>query len=338
MIDDLHCIGWKAFPDLCTAIAAEILERPVQAFLRSNDGGRDAAFVGTWKGAADQPQNKSTIQCKHFGSPRARLTLSSLKDDLPKAKRLAARGLAHDYVIMTNAAVSGDADEKICEAFLNVGVKQCRVFGGDWVAIQLRSRPALRMLAPRVYNLADLGQFIDGRAQSQARQLLSVMGDDLRCFVTTDAHRRSVEALRKRRFVLLLGDPASGKSTIAAILALGSLDDGCDGAIRISAPDQLERWNPDSRQVLWVDDAFGSNHLEPMKVNAWNAQLPVLRAAVKHGASVIFTSRNYIWEAAKTTIRLGQFSASARESGDHRRAGAHDHGESADTLQSRPAW
>ena len=82
------------------------------------------------------------------------------------------------------------------------------------------------MMVPRLYGLGDLSQNIDERAYLQARFILSAMGDDLAAFVTTVAHRQSVEALQQHRFVLLLGDPASGKSTIGASLAIGALDDG----------------------------------------------------------------------------------------------------------------
>src|SRR6267154_4577667 len=80
----MHRIGWKAFQDLCMAIASEVLGRPVQTFLPSNDGGRDGAFIGTWKGASDRAEDKSTIQCKHSGRADASLTLSQLKAELPK--------------------------------------------------------------------------------------------------------------------------------------------------------------------------------------------------------------------------------------------------------------
>lgn len=63
---NLHQLGWKAFQDLSCAVAAEVLQRPVQTFLHSKDGGRDAAFLGTWN-RSDGTTAKSTIQCKFFG-------------------------------------------------------------------------------------------------------------------------------------------------------------------------------------------------------------------------------------------------------------------------------
>ena len=113
---DLFRLGWKAFQDLCVAVAEECLKRPVQTFLPSKDAGRDGAFIGGWeKDGADG--KSSTIQCKFTSKPKSNLNLSSLADELDKAERLAASGLAVDYIIMTNFGVSGSAEEKIEETY-----------------------------------------------------------------------------------------------------------------------------------------------------------------------------------------------------------------------------
>lgn len=306
MTYDLSKLGWKAFQDLACAVAAEVLERPVQSFLGSNDGGRDGAFIGTWEKTAGT-KLKSTIQCKFTEKPGATLKLADLKDELSKAAKLVRQGLAEDYVILTNAGVSGNADQRICAAFEAIGATNCRVFGGTWIIQQLAASPRLRMLVPRVYGIGDLSHIITGHGYKQARAILDSMGSDLSCFVPTEAYRQALAALHDHRFVILLGDPASGKSTIAAILALGALDDGCLGALKINAPDQLSLWHPGERQFLWVDDAFGPNQFDVARMSRWNAELGTMRAAIENGARVVFTSRNYIWEAAKSHLKLSAF-------------------------------
>jgi hypothetical protein len=305
----LHTLGWKAFQDLCVAVAAEVLERPVQVFLPSKDGGRDGAFVGTWAGAANEPQFKSTIQCKFTSKADAALTASSVRSEIGKIARLAKRGLAEDYVLMTNAGVSGEVEAKICEAVRAAGAANCRVLGRDWLTNEIRTRPRLRMMVPRLYGLGDLSQIIDERAYAQARRILSSMGDDLACFVTTRAHRQSVQALNEHGFVLLLGDPASGKSTIGASLAIGALDDGAAGTLKITSPDAFEQhWNPDDpEQFLWIDDAFGPTQYQRGLVDGWNARLKLLRAAVKNGARILMTSRTYVWNAARRDLKTSDF-------------------------------
>jgi MoxR-like ATPase len=78
---------------------------------------------------------------------------------------------------------------------------------------------------PRIYGLGDLGQILDKRAYDQAQEILSSLGDDMNKFVITDAFRASARAIVEHGFVLLLGEPACGKSAIAAALALGALDE-----------------------------------------------------------------------------------------------------------------
>lgn len=303
----LHTLGWKAFQDLATAVAAQVLRRPVQTFLPSRDGGRDGAFVGTWTDGGATA--KSTIQCKFMSKAGATLSLSDLTPELAKIPKLAGRGLAEDYVVMTNAGVSGEAEARIVEAVTAAGAKAARVFGRDWITERIRTEPKLRMLVPRLYGLGDLSQIIDERAYAQARHILSSMGDDLAAFVTTDAHRRSVDAIGDHRFVLLLGDPASGKSTIGASLAIGALDDGAIGTVRVTSADSFEQhWNPlEPDQFFWIDDAFGETQYQRGRVDGWNARLRLLRAAVKAGARVLMTSRTYIWREACRDLKLSDF-------------------------------
>lgn len=91
---ELHTLGWKAFQDLCVSVASEVLNRPVQIFLPSRDGGRDGAFVGSWEDAPDKPEAKSTIQCKFFSKADSTLSLGAVSSELSKIAELAKRGLA----------------------------------------------------------------------------------------------------------------------------------------------------------------------------------------------------------------------------------------------------
>lgn len=304
----LHTLGWKAFQDLAVAVSSEVLERPVQTFLPSKDGGRDGAFWGTWPGAPDVPDAKSTIQCKFTGKANATLKLADISAELSKITSLAARGLAHDYVLVTNAGISGEAEAAICAAFVAAGATRARTLGREWLTSEIRRRARLRMMVPRLYGLGDLSQIIDERAYLQARFILSAMGDDLAAFVTTAAHRQSVEALQQHRFVLLLGDPASGKSTIGASLAIGALDDGAIGTVRISDGEGFERhWNPNEpSQFFWIDDAFGETQYQRSRVDGWNSRLKMIHAAVKAGARILMTSRTYIWNAAQRDLKLSE--------------------------------
>lgn len=299
----LHLLGWKAFQDLCIALAEECLRRPVQNFLPGNDAGRDGAFIGRWDGD-DPAAGASTIQCK-FTSKPSNLTMSLLSDELEKARKLAKRRLAADYIILTNHAVSGASEIRIKEAFENEGVGRCRVFGYDWIVRQVRSSPRLRMMAPRLYGLGDLNEFLDERAYAQAQLILSAMGNDLQRLVVTEAHRKSVRAISAHNLVLLLGAPAAGKSTIGASLAVGAADIWQCATVKVISPQELqERLAPGGRQFFWIDDAWGNTQYQRQTSEAWNQVFPLMQAAVASGAKFLITSRDYIWQAARSDLKF----------------------------------
>jgi hypothetical protein len=308
---ELHTLGWKAFQDLCASITGEVLGQTVQVFVPSKDGGRDGAFHGQWNRTENEQWSGSfTVQCKFTHKKDTTLSARHISDELDKAKRLAAQGLADNYILMTNFALSGVGDETLRKLFLSVaGIRNFVAFGKDWIDKQIRESARLRMLVPRVYGLGDLSQILDERAYAQATDILSSLGDDLATFVITDAHRRSVKALVEKGFVMLLGEPAAGKSTIAASLALGAIDLWGCSTIKVRNPEEFVRhWNPhEPKQFFWVDDAFGPNQYDRDLAMGWNAALPHLKAAVRKGSRIVFTSRDYVYRSAKRDLKESAF-------------------------------
>ncbi len=300
----LHLLGWKAFQDLCVGIAEECLRRPVQSFLPNSDAGRDGAFVGRWEGD-DPAAGESTIQCKFTSKPTSNLTLSTLRDELQKASRLAKMGLANDYIILTNHPVTGESELAIRAAFEDAGVGRCRVFGADWITRQIRTSPRLRMMAPRLYGLGNLNDLLDERAYAQAQLILSAMGDDLQRLVVTESHRQSVRAISQFNLVLLLGAPAAGKSTIGAGIAVGAADIWQSNTIRVTSPEDIRRHlDPTGNQFFWIDDAWGNTQYQRQRTEEWNQVFPLMNGALRHGTRFLITSRDYIWNAAKRDLKL----------------------------------
>jgi hypothetical protein len=300
----LHLLGWKAFQDLCVSVAEVCLGRPVQAFLPTNDAGRDGAFLGRWD-TAESAGGQSTIQCKFTSRPSSNLTLSMLGDELGKAARLAAKGLAKDYIILTNHPVTGESEIAIKEAFEAVGVGCCRIFGADWISGQIKSSAKLRMLVPRLYGMGDLHDLLDGRAYEQAQLILSAMGDDLQRLVVTDPHIKSVRAISEHNLVLLLGAPAAGKSTIGASIAVGAADRWGCSTIRATSPSDIQKHlNPEGGQFFWIDDAWGNTQYQKQTAEAWNQVFPFMHSAMRKGTRFLITSRDYIWRAAQRDLKI----------------------------------
>jgi energy-coupling factor transporter ATP-binding protein EcfA2 len=308
---ELHSLGWKAFQNLCVSLAGEVWGQTVQGFFDSRDGGRDGAFHGTWAPKAGESfEGSFTAQCKFTSKADKTLHLSDLTDELAKASRLAFRGLAENYILFTNARLTGSTQEEMKTMFEAVpGIKRFAAYGVDRISQIIRESPRLRMLVPRVYGLGDLSQILDERAYAQAQEILSALGGDLAKFVITNAYQRSAKALVEHGFVLLLGEPACGKSTIAAALAVAALDEwGCSTIKIRDADDFVRHSNPhEPKQFFWVDDAFGATQLDWSSSVAWNRVFPHVHAAIRRGARVLFTSRDYIYRAARNHLKESAF-------------------------------
>src|SRR3546814_13570212 len=95
------------------------------------------------------------------------------------------------------------------------------------------------MLVPQMYGLGDLTQILDSRAYAQARAVLDSMSEDMRKVVVTRSYNFAADALDQKQFVLLLGEPASGKNTIASMMAMASADQWGAMATKAHAPGAL---------------------------------------------------------------------------------------------------
>ena len=309
---NLHTLGWRNFQDLCSIVLREVFAQTFRTFADSNDGGRDGAFSGIWgkplgsltEAWREIPRGETVVQCKFTTKSSATLSLSMLEDEFSKISKLVEKGLCKNYILMTNATVSGTSEAKIVAKIKALGVHYVLILDGRWINQTISLNHSLRMYIPRVYGLGDLSLILDERAEKQARVILNQVGD-LNTFVITDAYKRAADGLKTKSFVLLLGEPASGKSVIAAALSISAIDQWNSQVIKItSAEEFLQHWNTDHKnQLFWIDDAFGSIKLDQSITDMWARNMPAIMAAAKEGAKIVMTSRDYIYKEARLSLK-----------------------------------
>jgi energy-coupling factor transporter ATP-binding protein EcfA2 len=205
--------------------------------------------------------------------------------------------------------VSGKQAAQIESELIAAGVKDVLILGRTWIEDQIRDHTRLRMLVPRVYGLGDLSQILDERAYAQARAVLDSLREDLAKVVITDAYRRAVVALDEQGFVLLVGEPAAGKTTIASMLAMAAADKWKSSVLKLADPGKVvERWNVEEpSQFFWIDDAFGVTQYESQLAFGWNHTLAQVNTMLRQGAKIAMTSRDYIYKRARQDLKESAF-------------------------------
>ncbi len=307
---ELHNLGWHSFQQLCLTIVREVFGQTVESFLDVADAGKDGAFTGTWTPSpAKELSGRFVIQCKFTSKQNKNLRPADVVDEVRKARLLVGSGRCDCYILMTNAGVSGSAAESIENLFKDAGVRQFLIFGSTWICQTISENKRLRMLVPRLYGLGDLSQILDERAYQQAKALLASMREDLSKVVLTGSYRRGADALDQYGFVLLVGEPAAGKTTIASMLSMAAVDQWGSSTLKLDDPGKVvDHWNPDEpSQFFWIDDAFGVLQYESYLVHRWNHALSEVKAMLGKGAKIVMTTRDYIYRSARKDLKESAF-------------------------------
>ena len=141
------------------------------------------------------------------------------------------------------------------------------------------------------------------------RLILESMREDFAKVVVTDAYRKAVEAINEHGFVLLIGEPAAGKATVASLLAMAALDQWNASMLKLDDPGKVvEHWNPhEPSQFFWVDDAFGVTQYEDFLVQRWNHVRPQVKTMLSKGVKIVMTSRDYIYSRARKDLKESAF-------------------------------
>ena len=236
------------------------------------------------------------------------MTPSLISDELDKVERLVACGRCDVYVLISNAKLTGESELTITEDLESRGVSQTLILGAEWLNQKISENSRLRMLVPRLYGLGDLTQILDARAYGQAEAILNSMRTDLAKLVRTKTYEAAAEALDEHGFVLLTGGPMTGKTTLAAELALASADVFDTSVIAVQDAAELrDRWNPDEKQFFWLDDAFGTTQLNHYLASTWQRATPWVKSAIDAGSKFVLTTREYVLRSAWPHLNPSSF-------------------------------
>lgn len=310
---NLHLLGWKAFETLCGHIMHEVIGYTYSLYSEGKDGGKDGFFEGSGnlKDSNDSFSGRFIFQCKHTSLENKSITLTIVKDEILKVTRLVKDLNIQHYVIFTNYKLSAKNEETIRKEFLKIDkLETCTILGQEWFEVTIDKNKILRKLVPRIYGIGDLSEILDERIYKQSVEVLEDLKETVSTFVPTLSYQNAIDAISNKNFVILLGPAASGKSAIATNICMTSIveNESNETLILESFEEFKKHYNPDHpKKLYWFDDVFGATNLDYTLLNGWIKIFYKLQVAIKNGATVIFTSRDYIFKDAISKIQNDKF-------------------------------
>lgn len=281
----------------------------MQQFAPNQDLGQDGLIEMPYLGKVGE--RRMVIQSKHTSQPGTKISLSTFAGEIDKLAKLASSNPISRYILVTNCNMTVASRTAIITRLKKSGVGSIVVIERTGLERQIRGNPRLRAKVPRLYGIGDLSAILDERRIEQSRAILEGMAPDLATFVPTHSYRQAVEVLNEHHMVILLGDPASGKTTIANCLIVGSIDQSAGEPIVVKSFKEIrDHWKPgESARIFYFDDFLGWGSTIWSRVYELNDNVDFLKGAMKSGCRFIFTSRNYVWQEALLNIKLHQLVA-----------------------------
>ncbi|HEY6807114.1 MAG TPA: restriction endonuclease [Pyrinomonadaceae bacterium] len=318
-------LTWQEFERLVTFYLKEKIGSGLSIFGGSKDQGRDASFQGV---ANEYPSNTRPwggnwiFQCKHRTSRTKtsgeleKALITALNGELEKIfKKHSLR--CDNYIYITNLNVSNSFRSDAVEVLKNFFVKNfpktqlpnLGVIEYKDLEPYIAKNSFIRRAFPQLLNFQDLESALLKKEDSKNRGYLKAARTSIKTFVSTHHYISAVELVHDSHFVMLVGDPKSGKTTIVEALALAFLQDGEFKPHFIRNTDEffaVESLLPPEEKALFIcDDIFGQHELDAEKLADWTDYFKSVAGLLHGNRRFVFTTRKYIYNefARKSGLR-----------------------------------
>jgi len=301
---DLSNLNDYEFEILCRDIMSEILSMKLYTFPRGIDGGIDICDK-------NEP-HKIVIQVKHYVNSSYSQLKSSLKNEIPKVKKINPK----KYYVCTSKSLTLKNKKEILSLFSGY-MKDISFILDENVINTFLERPEskdiifknykLWLSATNVLNIINnQNVFID------CAELMIDIQNKVNIFVETNAYNIALNRLSKDNVIIITGAPGVGKSTISKMILLYYISKGYD--VRYVTNNDIVdikktiSQDLNKKEVIFFDDFLGQHYmnLKDSLPNELKSLISFIEKS-KH-KKVIMNSRIIILnEAIRKSISLREF-------------------------------
>ena len=284
------------FEYLCKDVMSKRLSKSLQRFASGRDGGIDLTDN------VFSPQ--IVIQVKHYVKSDFPKLIRSLKDEIPKVKKISPK---HYYVCCSKELTPGNK-RRIFELFSPYMDSEENIITALELDDFLTAPDNIDILRKHFKLWIDSTNILTDILSSDifvdSESLIAGINDEANLFVRTHAFNRAVECLEKKNVLIIIGNPGVGKTVTSKMLVLYYASKGyrvrytTDGAYLSSLKKSLSQ-SSDTKEVILLDDCFGQAYFN-MKETQENELLSLIRTANQNpNKRLILNSRISIYQEAR---------------------------------------
>ncbi len=294
---DFHSLNDKEFESLSQDILQLHLGITLEGFKVGKDKGIDFRYIN------ESNKEKLIVQVKHWRKSGIKKLIDYLKNsELPKVEILKPTR----YILTTSIELNQNDKKEIKKVLSPYIISEADIFGkedlnnllGKFKEVEekhyklwLSSTNTLRKI---------LNNGIHGRSEFVAENITR----NIKLYVSNDSHKKALEVLNNERFLVVIGEPGIGKTTLARMLIYELLSTDYELVVIDDIKDAESLWKPESKQIFYFDDFLGSNYLELMSGKNDDSNLInfIKRAKEDPTKRLILTSRTTILNQAENKL------------------------------------
>ncbi len=252
---DFRSLNDKEFEALSRDLLQCELKITLESFKAGKDKGIDLRFCNSVDG------KKIIVQAKHW----SRSGWSMLYNHLEKSELKKVKLLNPDrYLLVTSVELSPQNKEDLVKLFSPFIKNTSDILGKEDLNNLLGKFKAIEEKHYKLWlsSTTILKKIITNGVQGRSEFIAKTINRNIRIYVSGDKHQKALTILNKERFLIIIGEPGIGKTSLARMIVYELLGNDYQLVVIEDIKDAESLWQPDTKQIFYFDDFLGSNYLE----------------------------------------------------------------------------
>ncbi|MDT0644939.1 restriction endonuclease, partial [Zunongwangia sp. F363] len=256
---DFSTINDKEFEIIVRDLLNKEFKFKLQSFKKGKDKGIDLRH------STSDNNNSIIVQAKHYSNSKySNLKHDFEKKELPKIKDLKP----NRYIVVTSLALSAQNKDELKKILSPYVQTSNDIIGRDELNEYLNKYPDIEKQHYKLWlsSINILESIFNKAIEGRTKFFIKELKRKINYYVVTQKLDHANKILRKKKLLLITGQPGIGKTSLAEILLFDRLREGFEiyQIEDIGEAESIISFDNNSKQIIYFDDFLGANYTEIM--------------------------------------------------------------------------
>lgn len=278
-------------------LSMDLLMKELKCNLENFEKGKDQGIDLRY---SRNSENTIIVQCKHYANSKYSDLKNSIKNELPKIKRLKPKR----YILVTSMGLTPRRKEEIFKLLDNNCKELGDIYDRNSINMLLSKYPEIEQSNYKLWltSVNVMQKILNNGAYNKNIIAIENIKYKFSIYVQNKSYLKAKEMLKKQNVCIISGNPGVGKTTLASMLAVEYIDTGYELInITQNISEGYNLLQEGKQQIFIFDDFLGQTGLD-IKLNK-NEDSDIIKfieyISKSKNKKFILTTRGYILNQAQ---------------------------------------